>query len=103
MASPVQGEDARTSAGYGDDIRWLLEQFGAGRPLRINCGGRAEHEDSAGVIWSRDRFFRGGRLHLHPRRIILEAPDKDLYQAYHDFFPEELETFLSVNTHINLG
>lgn len=89
--APPQDEPGPTGDAHAGDIRWLLEEFEAGRPLRIDCGGRAEHEGPTGVTWSRDRFFRGGLLRLYPKRVILAAPDRALYEAYHEFYPDELE------------
>jgi hypothetical protein len=54
--SPPESE----GSGPGEDLRWLLEGLLAGRALRINAGGD-EARDEDGAVWSRDRFFLGGR------------------------------------------
>jgi hypothetical protein len=43
----------------GLDIRWLLEELSAGRPLRIACGSLG-YRKANGTTWRRDCFFRGG-------------------------------------------
>ncbi|MBN1442644.1 MAG: tetratricopeptide repeat protein, partial [Planctomycetes bacterium] len=47
---------------HAADIVWLLGRLAAGEPLRIRCGGEGVVLEGRGV-WSRDRFYLGGRAY----------------------------------------
>jgi tetratricopeptide (TPR) repeat protein len=86
--------------GPAADWRWLLERLAAREPLRLRCGG-GDYTDASGVVWSRDRFFRGG-LRLNelvdgrPRRDplpyegdVASTEDATLYRTQRWFPPGE--------------
>ncbi len=71
----------------GADIRWALEEIDRGRVLRINAGGE-EHRGAGGVVWSKDRLFRGGGVN----RVHIDGAgtgDAALYGSERWFSPEE--------------
>lgn len=72
-----------TSEGRGAEILWILEELSQGRALRINCGGE-EHRGRAGIVWSRDRFFTGGRR-IATSVEIASTDDDPLYQSQRSF------------------
>ncbi|HZN57889.1 MAG TPA: malectin domain-containing carbohydrate-binding protein, partial [Planctomycetota bacterium] len=51
--------DSSVESADSCDIRWLLSELAAGRPLRLRCGG-PELKINAGTVWSGDAFFLGG-------------------------------------------
>jgi tetratricopeptide (TPR) repeat protein len=52
------GRPAEKPTQHQEDISWLLQRLAAGEEIRINCGGK--DCEAGGVVWSRDRFARGG-------------------------------------------
>jgi hypothetical protein len=58
---------AEPPAGPAGDMRWLLDRLVMKAPVRINAGGNS-YRDAGGVLWSGDRFFRGGSVYLGDRR-----------------------------------
>ncbi len=52
--------------------------------VRIRCGSTTDYSDACGNVWSRDRFFAGGKPHATQAHIAGAAPtpeDETLYQA----------------------
>ncbi len=72
---------------YGEDLRWLLERLRDGAAIRIDSGG-VDSTSPDGTVWSRDRFFTGGR---GATQFVGDIAGTDAVRLYHSqrSFPEE--------------
>jgi hypothetical protein len=84
---------ARRKSKPGDfpsDLQWGLEKLESRKALRINCGGD-EYLGEGDRLWSRDRFFQGGRLYLDGEKKfedeIDNTEDDYIYQTERWFPP----------------
>jgi serine/threonine protein kinase/tetratricopeptide (TPR) repeat protein len=80
-------EPTNTESSEREDIRWLLEELSAGRPLRIACGSLG-YRKSDGTMWRRDCFYRGGISTFigAPHRLGTERGSRPLYHTAR-YFP----------------
>lgn len=65
---------------------------GAGNTLPVDCGAAVNHLDRSGALWSRDRFFRGGRGRKNFIKILGRSgnvAEEDLYRNLRRFGQEE--------------
>jgi len=76
---------ARYESDRGADILWSLEEIDRGGILRINAGGE-EYPGAGGVVWSKDRFYRGGASLTYFE--IAGAVDAPIHRSQRSFLAE---------------